>query len=81
MICILLLLNIVTSSPSPMLLIVIPIEIDQGWARPEAGELQAKVNFFLGCGGKSFGEVLNLFLDCCEFDILHSEEAYFKSTY
>ena len=46
-----------------MVLIVIPIEGVKGWTHPKVDDLQAKVDFFPGCGGKSFVKVYHRFID------------------
>ena len=52
-----------------MVLLVLLIKGNQGGSHLEADELQAKVDCFIGFGGKYFCKVPHRFLNCHNFDI------------
>ena len=51
-----------------MVLLVLSIKGNKGWAHLEADEIQAGFDCFIGCDGKSLHELSHRFLNFLEFD-------------
>ena len=51
-----------------MILIILPVEVDEGGTHPKLDEVQTKVDFFLGFSGECSRKVSRRFLNRREFD-------------